>query len=135
MGKSDKKEKKREVEQVDSTHDVEVPSGDEQKVIIFLSSFSLHFIYASVVTQEIEERQGPCRHSLGRLVAHCTTSGSEKAFEKAAQDDKKRCIQLLSYHSWFFMLFLASRARQVKRGVKEVVKGIRKGEKGYVING
>jgi len=26
----------------------------------------------------------------------------------------------------------ASKARQVKRGVKEVVKGIRKGEKGYV---
>ena len=27
---------------------------------------------------------------------------------------------------------LASKARQVKRGVKEVVKGIRKGEKGCV---
>jgi len=27
---------------------------------------------------------------------------------------------------------LASKARQVKRGVKEVVKGIRKGEKGYI---
>ena len=26
---------------------------------------------------------------------------------------------------------VASKARQVKRGVKEVVKGIRKGEKGY----
>ena len=28
---------------------------------------------------------------------------------------------------------LASKARQVKRGVKEVVKGIRKGEKGWVL--
>lgn len=27
----------------------------------------------------------------------------------------------------------ASKARQVKRGVKEVVKGIRKGDKGYVL--
>lgn len=27
-----------------------------------------------------------------------------------------------------------SKARQVKRGVKEVVKGIRKGEKGYVLS-
>jgi H/ACA ribonucleoprotein complex subunit 2 len=30
------------------------------------------------------------------------------------------------------MHFTASKARQVKRGVKEVVKGIRKGELGYV---
>ena len=30
--------------------------------------------------------------------------------------------------SWFFV---ASKARQVKRGVKEVAKAIRKGEKGY----
>lgn len=28
--------------------------------------------------------------------------------------------------------FLASKRRQVKRGVKEIVKGIRKGEKGWV---
>ena len=27
--------------------------------------------------------------------------------------------------------FIASKARQVKRGVKEVAKAIRKGEKGY----
>ena len=27
--------------------------------------------------------------------------------------------------------YVASKSRQVKRGVKEVVKGIRKGEKGY----
>lgn len=31
-------------------------------------------------------------------------------------------------------MFAASKARQVKRGVKEVAKGIRKGERGFVSN-
>lgn len=36
-------------------------------------------------------------------------------------------------HVDYCMLSSASKARQVKRGVKEVVKGIRKGEQGQVI--
>lgn len=32
----------------------------------------------------------------------------------------------------YTVALLASKQRQVKRGVKEVVKAIRKGEKGYV---
>lgn len=44
------------------------------------------------------------------------------------------CLDSWSLGLNCYVPFTASKRRQVKRGVKEVVKGIRKGEKGYVLS-
>jgi hypothetical protein len=90
--------------------------------------------------QKVQEGQGGERDcdTAGGSVASRKTSGSEKAREEASQDYQKGYPlpnhARMHWTDMIFCAFPASKARQVKRGVKEVVKGIRKGEKGYVLD-
>jgi H/ACA ribonucleoprotein complex subunit 2 len=54
----------------------------------------------------------------------------KKLMKKILKTVKKGTDFNLSHISHFL---LATKAKHVKRGVKEVVKGLRKGEKGYVL--
>lgn len=72
------------------------------------------------------KKEGRDCHSSRRPFPVGATPCAEKAAQEAAQDYKKRWV-----HDRVFIFTSASKARQVKRGVKEVVKGVRKGEKGY----
>ena len=91
-------------------------------------------ISPSLANEEIKKRQGGNCYPPRGPCSYCAASRAEKACKKAAQDNQKRCSPDLPVPcSSILTPPSASKARQVKRGVKEVVKGIRKGEKGQVI--
>jgi hypothetical protein len=83
----------------------------------------------------IEEKQRKVErrncNTIGRSFTNCPPVGAEEASQKVAENNQKRLI-FIPFSVPVDTILLASKARQVKRGVKEVVKGIRKGEKGYI---
>jgi H/ACA ribonucleoprotein complex subunit 2 len=60
---------------------------------------------------------------------------AQKKLVKKLNKIIKKGMSRLDITTWIIKIkfITASKARQVKRGVKEVVKGIRKGEKGHVL--
>ena len=77
-----------------------------------------------------EERRWNCDTCRGP-VANSTSSRSKETTEKASKNNQKRWVAAMSFFPKdTTSLFIASKDRQVKRGVKEVAKAIRKGEKG-----
>jgi H/ACA ribonucleoprotein complex subunit 2 len=133
MPKSEKREKKEKKPKVDDAEaeadDVEMADVSEVSASHVSKCSHAHIILVPKKSEEGERNH----HSIGRFVSSCATIGAEKACEKAAQNDQERYAYLFLHSRSSAHHFSASKARQVKRGVKEVVKGIRKGEKGYVL--
>lgn len=130
--KREKKEKKPKVDDAEADADAEdVEMADVSEVSASHVSKCPH-VHIILVPEKSEEGERN-HHSIGRFISSCAAIGTEKACEKAAQNDQKRFAYLFLLSGSSAHYFSASKARQVKRGVKEVVKGIRKGEKGYVL--
>lgn len=135
----DKKEKKKSKKDEDGDISVAVAEGAEESVCL---SYVCGQVWALIffcyeVTQEGEESEkGEGRrrdnHQAGRSITFSKASGTEEDVEKDAQSHKERLVNRYKVcYAFTHTAFLtASKSRQVKRGVKEVVKGIRKGEKG-----
>ena len=84
--------------------------------------------------EEGQKGEGRDCHSLGRSLTNSAASRAEEDAEEATQNYQEGLVMAVSLRTTLvaYSSPLASKQRQVKRGVKEVVKAIRKGEKGYV---
>ena len=83
--------------------------------------------------EEAQKGEGRDCCPFGRPLAHRAAFGPEENAQKAAQNYQEGCVCYDSRVACCLsQLPVASKQRQVKRGVKEVVKAIRKGERGYV---
>ena len=83
--------------------------------------------------EEGQKVEGRDCHSLGRSLTNSAASRAEEDAEEATQNYQEGLVMAVSLRTTLVAYSsLASKQRQVKRGVKEVVKAIRKGEKGYV---
>jgi len=130
--KSEKKGKKRKEPKEERTTNLDVEMVDVETVAFFISiGFYLQPMTLKDLTQEIKERERRNYHSPGGFITLSPAPRPEKACQETTQDDQKR-YQTSIVSRAKPETCVASKARQVKRGVKEVVKGIRKGEKGYV---